>query len=538
MNVNTFPDIPENSHQAPIESTEESILRNSIEHYDYRLSTGELVYRSVRHGMNGSKKFLVFHQAPEGTWEAGLGGREPILYGLKELASGASHESVFVVEGEKDVDRLHSLGQIAVTNPFGAGKWKVEYSHDLEGRNVFILPDNDEPGRKHAEKVKKSLSGIANSVRIVELPGLPEKGDVSDWLDGGASLEDLESLTSHVCVPNGVCKHSTWESLGREFKTVAWEWPGWLPRGFVTIVAGRAGTGKSALVLWIARCLSTGEDWPDGQRNQNGPSNVLWCETEAAQAINIARARAWSVPVDRIISPFDDHFRPIDLGDKESLRVLKDKLSLPDVRLAVIDSFSGAHSSKENKTAVGALTRSLAEIARDTNKPILLVHHLRKADRRASNGGARNLIDLDDIRGSSAIPQAARVVWALEAPDENGTRFLHKIKNNLAPPSTGLECEIHDAGLSFAAPHKEETLCKISELKRAALFIMRQLHSGPLPSKELQRRAEAEGISKPTLERARKELGIRAKPSGGAWQASMPEGKREGEGVENLESLE
>ena len=49
---------------------------------------------------------------------------------------------------------------------------------------MVILPDNDDPGRKHGQKVGRSLEGVAAEVRVLELPGLPKGGDVSDWIAG------------------------------------------------------------------------------------------------------------------------------------------------------------------------------------------------------------------------------------------------------------------------------------------------------------------------------------------------------------------
>ena len=70
----------------------------------------------------------------------------------------------------------------------------AEHSEFLRGRHVFVLPDNDEAGRKHAQQVAQSLHGIAESVRIVELPGLPDKGDVSDWIAAGGTKDELKRL--------------------------------------------------------------------------------------------------------------------------------------------------------------------------------------------------------------------------------------------------------------------------------------------------------------------------------------------------------
>src|SRR5215471_9060406 len=92
------------------------------------------------------------------------------------------------------------MGLLATTNPGGAGKWRLEYSKYLTGFDVVLLPDNDDAGRQHAHHVAQCLRDNAASVRIVELGGLPEKGDVSDWIDGGASQSDFETLLD-LCPP-------------------------------------------------------------------------------------------------------------------------------------------------------------------------------------------------------------------------------------------------------------------------------------------------------------------------------------------------
>ena len=83
---------------------------------------------------------------------------------------------------------------LATCNAGGAGKWTAEHAQYLAGRPVIVLADNDEPGRNHAQQVAATLQGIAESVRIVELPGLPPKGDVSDWIAAGGTKEELIRL--------------------------------------------------------------------------------------------------------------------------------------------------------------------------------------------------------------------------------------------------------------------------------------------------------------------------------------------------------
>jgi hypothetical protein len=117
-----------------------------------------------------------------------------VPYRLPELLAADPNDPVYLPEGEKDTDRLWALGVTATCNPMGAGKWRPEYNSPLNGRAVVILQDKDDAGRDHAQKVARSLHGIAASVKIVELPDLPAKGDVSDWLDAGGTIEHLQVL--------------------------------------------------------------------------------------------------------------------------------------------------------------------------------------------------------------------------------------------------------------------------------------------------------------------------------------------------------
>jgi hypothetical protein len=121
-----------------------------------------------------------------------------VLYGLPDLLDRSRRsETVYVVEGEKDVESMRKLGLIAVTNPGGTHHgWHDTYSRALRGRNVVILPDCDKPGHDHAAAVEASLRGKASSVVTVRLPGLRTPQDVSDWLGSGGTKEMLSTLVA------------------------------------------------------------------------------------------------------------------------------------------------------------------------------------------------------------------------------------------------------------------------------------------------------------------------------------------------------
>jgi len=186
-------------------SKKRGVFGKIMAEYSYTDEHGHELYQSVR---MEPKAFRVRHQDPghpkakKGGWvwtKTRADGSEirMVPYRLpKVLAAAQAGKVVFVVEGEKDVATLEVMGLTATCNAMGAGKWRAEYSAYLEGAHVVILPDNDDAGRKHAEEVAASARGVAQSVRVVRLPGLPDKGDVTDWVEIGGGREELEALVT------------------------------------------------------------------------------------------------------------------------------------------------------------------------------------------------------------------------------------------------------------------------------------------------------------------------------------------------------
>lgn len=190
-----------------------------VKTYEYRDESKQLLYQVVRFE---PKDFRVRRPNPKNPpdldhrldpndpddrkhwlspWGFGEDTRR-ILYQLPELldpAIIANGNPIFIVEGEKDADRLWQIGLPATTCALGADKWLPEYSDFLNDREVVILPDNDEQGKRHADKIAKSLWIVdPPSIKIVELPGLNEKGDVSDWLDQGGTKQRLLALAKDM----------------------------------------------------------------------------------------------------------------------------------------------------------------------------------------------------------------------------------------------------------------------------------------------------------------------------------------------------
>jgi hypothetical protein len=151
---------------------------------------GRVVHGTVRYE---PKSFRQWHPDGEGQRIWNLAGVRCVLYKLPSLKNC---REVVVVEGERDVETLESFGIVATTNAMGAGKWRPEYTQQLKAagvEKVVIIPDNDEPGRKHAKQVLKSCIAAGLSGIIVELQ-VPEHGDASDWFSSGRTREDFCNL--------------------------------------------------------------------------------------------------------------------------------------------------------------------------------------------------------------------------------------------------------------------------------------------------------------------------------------------------------
>jgi hypothetical protein len=230
-----------------------------VAHYDYRDETGDPLFQVVR---LEPKTFRQRRPDGKGGWIWQLGEVRRVLYRLPELIGAIAEERpVFITEGEKDCDNLQRLGIPATTNPGGAGKWKPEYSKALRGANVILLADNDEAGRKHVDEVGAALTGIAARVRRLDLPNLPLKGDVSDWIIAGGNAHQLWRLVE--AAPDW--RKSSDSTLLANFVFVGDESPapqkmlidGVMPAEGLPFVGGQSSAGKTFISILMATCVAS-----------------------------------------------------------------------------------------------------------------------------------------------------------------------------------------------------------------------------------------------------------------------------------------
>ena len=186
-----------------------------IEHYDYFLTdqSGKAVYAytKVRLQDKAGKKKLIYGKFNGDRFILGLQGKKAkdilAIYGSSVFAiqKAIDHqETIFYVEGEKDVNTLMKRGYTVFTCG-GSGDWKKGVSEIVRQANVIILADNDKPGEQLAYQVMQDLQLIANNVSIIKpMPEVP-KADITDYFEEGHTVEEFENLIRNVDDTESIC---------------------------------------------------------------------------------------------------------------------------------------------------------------------------------------------------------------------------------------------------------------------------------------------------------------------------------------------
>lgn len=155
--------------------------------YKYQDEKGKERYQIVRTNPKG----FYIRRTVNGKFVYNAKGIEFVPYNLQKLIFAVENcRTVIIVEGEKDVDNLIKLGLVATTFCFGL-KWRKHYAKYFKNAKVVIIADNDKVGHEKALIIAIQLYEVAKFIKIVELEGVPDKGDVSDWLESGGTKQEL-----------------------------------------------------------------------------------------------------------------------------------------------------------------------------------------------------------------------------------------------------------------------------------------------------------------------------------------------------------
>jgi hypothetical protein len=360
--------------------------RELVATYDYKDRDGALLYQVRRYN---PKDFSQHRPDGKGGWLPGQGDRR-VPYRWPDLVAAEwNNVPLFVCEGEKDADRVASLGHCATT--VANGNWKGVDVSDMAGRDVLILQDNDDAGRKRAQEAARALHGVAKTIRIVELPGLPMRGDVSDWLDADpTNAERLAEVCfeAPVWAPEEDSKAKTAldeifdgaELMQAEFAPVKYAVPGVIVEG-LTLFAGKPKIGKSWLLLHAANAIATNGFTLGDLHCHEG--DVLYCSLEDnKRRLKDRMQKLLGVrPPSRRLQ-FLTKMPRLAEGGLELLRQWLQKH--PQARMIGIDTLAMVRMpNRKDQSAYDADYAALVglrKLAQEFEVAIVVVHHLRKME--------------------------------------------------------------------------------------------------------------------------------------------------------------
>jgi hypothetical protein len=159
--------------------------------YDYCDLSGKLIYQVCRLKPKSFRQRQPDPKNPE-KWIWNMVGITALPYHIKNVVD---NKTVYITEGEGKCDDLINTFKLpATTFHGGSGKYYPEVLPYFKDKNIILLPDNDVPGKEHMERLAHVFHDTAISIKIVELPDLEPKGDISNWIASGGTKEKLLDL--------------------------------------------------------------------------------------------------------------------------------------------------------------------------------------------------------------------------------------------------------------------------------------------------------------------------------------------------------
>jgi 5S rRNA maturation endonuclease (ribonuclease M5) len=504
---------------------------NVVKTYPYRDETGTELFKTNR---TRDKKF--FATKPDGT--RGIEGIRRVPYMLPELLKADPETDVFICEGEKDCDTLRDHGLTATTNPFGAGNWRDEFNHFFKDRHVVILPDYDTPGQAHGQKVAAALTGIAASVKVVNLfdgPIPKEHGrDVSDYLQDhdveelvrrveAASPWTPVTLTSDPNSCSAPAPEKPGSSLVRLDVSGLLARGGWEPQPVLddflwnktfTYLSGSSGSFKTWLMLTWAVGLVMNK--PFIRQNVHGEHRILFVECESSVQILQRLPKvcaAYGCTVQEVLEKV-----LFVIPEGKALRLENPPESRHVLQLAddwgaswvFTDSLRRVTSLDENKADEMSMLADTAFLPlRDAGHNVLLLEHPTKP----MSGVTRNRREM--MRGSGDKAAAADVVLHVDSLETETGRVaaLSVAKCRFAPERDEplfMQLRSEGAGLEFQEveqPQEAKAGRKPKAIEQARNVILAERgRNASLTYSDAIRSCRAAGVSESTAKRAWSEV--------------------------------
>lgn len=385
-------------------------------------------------------KYCTWRHLKGGKWEKGRNNTFPGLY----QSQADLPEIFFLVEGEKDVDNLKKAGMVAVSLADGAqSKWEDPYNAVFMGKQVVILPDNDEPGKKYAQMCAEKLHGNAANIWIVDLkqawPDIPEKGDISDMIfrmGADVAVQKVMELlkTTPEWTPPTTASLSLICAADVEYSPPKWLISPYFQRGKGTLIQADPGTGKTAFMCAIAASVTTGT--PIMGLNVETPGSVLMLSVE--DDLGVLRGRIGANNGDPNKVYFMPNAAEMTLNSPEIEQAIKQvgaKLLVFDPLQAFLGAKIDMFRANETRPALA----KLFDMCDRNDCACAVISHMGK------NGMGKSPVN--QSLGSVDIPAAMRSVLHIARNPEDDTECIAvHVKSSNAPKGRSIAYEIVDRG--------------------------------------------------------------------------------------------
>ena len=357
----------------------------------------------------GLKSFYCERVNESGEVVKSLNGCRKVLYRLPELLTAISEgKTIFLVEGEKDVEKLIEYGLSATTAPESL-KWTDEFSNTLKEADVVVLYDMDKTGYERRDMLCNRLYGRVKSLRVVELPGLEYQeshgSDVSDWLAKGHTTTELLEIVSRTAnfVPTqtvgGIRAVSLEEFLHTELPKREMLLFPFLPTQGLCLLYAKRGVGKTHVALGIAYAVATGGTFL--KWHAPVPRKVLYIDGEMPAAAMQERLR--QISADGELKPPDPSFFRLVTPDLQELPMPNLSTSqgraaiealVEDSDLIIVDNISTLfRSGDENEAESWQPIQDWALDLRRRGKSVIFVHHAAKTGQQRGTSKREDTLD-------------------------------------------------------------------------------------------------------------------------------------------------
>jgi putative DNA primase/helicase len=473
--------------------------------YDYVDERGQLLYQSVRwpNSPDGKKNFNLRRPDGAGGWVWKVKGMRRVVYRLDKIQR---REAIFIVEGEKDADRLWSLNLPATTKSEGAGGWTDDHTAQLTAagvKRVVVLPDNDPPGEAHGLQVSRSCDDAGIFVRRILLPGLPEKGDVSDWLNAGHPPSELLAIVkaappfkghASVVLKPKLELTSLADLLAEPDDALEWLVEDRIPGGGLVLLAGKPKAGKSTLARSLAFCVAAGEPWL-GHHVVCGPVWYLALEDKRSEVRGHFRrmGATGSEPIWMLVGE----------APQNCLALLEERAKDEKPVLIIVDTLQRLIQAKDMSDYAEVTTKfsPLLKLCRETGAACVVLHHANKYGE-----------GLDCILGSTALSGSVDNIFIMGRGEHERTlQSIQRVGPDL--DSTVVALDEETGHMSFAGTKRD------AEIGRAAELIIESLRDEPSAQTEHWIREHVEAA--PKSQAAALRMALRRN-----WVYRIGEGKR------------